>query len=201
LAIVLSVYFFNQSKNVEKRVDVSLSEIKQQTDTLQRLSGRMFDRLTRAVTESAPDHQERQMVLLVDVIKQFTSTTTLAQGSPVPPPQSPGFDPVTRDWILLLESAAYFYAGVSNFTLQSFLPPSVSALNERLRHLIDITNADFQMLDGMLQPVAAELKPPAKGFYEEASTVWKAHVRDALGAYQFREAQAHAQEQGEQLGT
>jgi hypothetical protein len=54
IAIWLSLYFYSKSKDTETEVRVVLGQIKQQTESLERLSARQLMRLTRAVTEPRP---------------------------------------------------------------------------------------------------------------------------------------------------
>jgi hypothetical protein len=54
IAIWLSLYFFIQSKNTEKNVNEALTEIKTHTGTLERLTGKWMERLTRFVTSPQP---------------------------------------------------------------------------------------------------------------------------------------------------
>src|SRR5262249_41060704 len=55
VAIAQSIYFYTQSKNTESRVQEALTAIKTQTESLQALSGKYLDRLTRYVTTPRED--------------------------------------------------------------------------------------------------------------------------------------------------
>ena len=54
IAIWLSLYFYKESKNNEKNLNNTLSEIKTHTGVLEKLTGKWIDRLTRFVTSPQP---------------------------------------------------------------------------------------------------------------------------------------------------
>jgi hypothetical protein len=53
VAIAQATYYFTQTKSTEERVSVALAEIKSAAQSLERLSGRYLDRLTKHVAERA----------------------------------------------------------------------------------------------------------------------------------------------------
>ena len=70
LAIFISLYFYNEGKKTETTVSTMLAEIRQQTGALERLTGKLLDRLTRAVTDSAkPEHEERRLLLMFQAFR------------------------------------------------------------------------------------------------------------------------------------
>jgi hypothetical protein len=182
LAIVLSVYFFNAAKNTESNVKVALGEIRQQVTSLEKITARQLDRLTKAVVEPKVNRDE---VFLLKVVEAFskTSGSQLVQPSPVQP-----MPPEAIDHILRLHIVAYLYAGVANWLLQSFVPQSMSELSPDTRRLVDLTHSDFQILDSILSNVERITleKHPLFQLYAEAVSVWKPLVRDTLGVYASR---------------
>lgn len=52
LAVAQATYYFAQTKSSEERVAVALADIKSATQSLEKLSGRYLDRLTKHVTEN-----------------------------------------------------------------------------------------------------------------------------------------------------
>jgi hypothetical protein len=187
LAIFLSAYFYTQAKNTEARVQTSLAEIKQQTDALQRLSGRMLDRLTRAVTEGRPDHEHRQMVLLVEAMRTFHP------GNAVPVNQPTTTGTTERRDLVQLWACAYLYASISNVFCQGLLPDSVADVGDELRRLVDMTYADVNTLEGWLGTPDDQWTPVAKTLFDYANLSWKPHIADTLKFYQNREQQAPAE--------
>jgi hypothetical protein len=124
LSIALSAYFYTQAKNTESRVQVSLGEIRQQTDSLNKLAGRMLDRLTRAVTEIRPAHEERQLLVLVEAMRTMVHMSPQQQHvQAVEPDQQ--VPPVQ------VLAAAYLHAAIANACIQSLLPESMAAARVR----------------------------------------------------------------------
>lgn len=69
IAIGMSVYFYTQSKNTETKVESSLESIKAQTDTLQKLTGKWMDRLTKYVTDSNP--YDQTFIHIISALKEL----------------------------------------------------------------------------------------------------------------------------------
>ncbi len=63
IAIWLSLYFYKESKNNEQNVNNALSEIKIHTATLEKLTGKWLDRLTRFVTSPQPMDAAAEKIL------------------------------------------------------------------------------------------------------------------------------------------
>lgn len=181
LAIGLSAFFYTQAKNTEGRVQTALGEIRQQTDSLQRLSGRMLDRLTRAVTEGRPDHEHRQMLFFVEAMR------TVYTGNAVPTSQ-PTVTPEMRASMVQLCAGTYLYAAIANVFLQDLLPESVSEVGEELRRMIDMTSADVTTLHAWLEAPADDWPTNARAMHDTAVNYWRPRVRDTLAAYQARSA-------------
>lgn len=70
VAIFLSAYFYTQTKNTEKSVNEALAEIKTQTANLDKLTGKLLDRLTRFVT--TPQPMDATQAQLLDIINKLT---------------------------------------------------------------------------------------------------------------------------------
>ena len=83
LAIILSVWFFVLSKKTEKESSNSLTKIETQADSLQKLTGRWMDRLTKYVTTDKPSPFEpainTMFLQLPQAIIQFMSQTQISQ--------------------------------------------------------------------------------------------------------------------------
>jgi hypothetical protein len=109
LAIGLSVHFFVKTKNTESAVNSALAEIKQQTNSLERIASRQLDRLTRAVVQPRPETQE-----ILEAIKNLPKNSLADQPSPKPS-TNPAED---REWLIKMQITAYFYASIANILLQ-----------------------------------------------------------------------------------
>lgn len=181
LAIGLSVYFYVQGRATETRITTALAEIRQQTTALDKLSGRLLDRLARAVTESAkPEHEERRMLLLFQAVRQFNSPTSTPRE----------WSPEERGWVINIVAAAHFYAGVANVLLQHHVPASIGDVEEDVRRLVDMSCADFALSHSWL--VAPGVTIPegnSAGLFSWAQQ-WRPYVRDTLGVFAARSAES-----------
>jgi hypothetical protein len=179
-SIWLSAYFYTKSKSTETSVQTSLAEIKQQTDALQRLSGRMLDRLTRAVTEGRPDHEHRQMVLLVEAMRIFQPGNAV-------PTNPPGAAGPSRTELIQIWACAYLYASISNVSCQALLPDGIADVSAELRRLVDMTSIDVATLENWLGAPDENWNPMARDLFDYTGASWRPHVRDTLGFYQNRQ--------------
>jgi hypothetical protein len=88
VAIFLSAYFYTQAKNTEKAVSEALIEIKTQTGNLDKLTGKLLDRLTRFVTSPQPMDatQEKLLEMIRDkIVLQGTDRTGIVENREVEP--------------------------------------------------------------------------------------------------------------------
>jgi hypothetical protein len=177
LAIGLSVHFFVKTKNTESAVNSALAEIKQQTNSLERIASRQLDRLTRAVVQPRPETQE-----ILEAIKNLPKNSLADQPSPKPS-TNPAED---REWLIKMQITAYFYASIANILLQTRLPEAIDEADPTIRQLVDRSYSDSMFLDKILNGIApAELNAnPLYPTYHEAATIWKPQVRDTVATYQ-----------------
>lgn len=75
-AIWLSWAFYSKAKDAEKQTAVTLEAIKAQSNTLQRLTGRWMDRLTRYATESRP--ADEGLMMLINTITPWRTCPQLS---------------------------------------------------------------------------------------------------------------------------
>src|SRR5262245_49375102 len=113
LAIWLALYLYNQAKNTEQRVGETLAAIKAQTDALQRLTGKMLDRLTTAVTAARP--ADEALVLLMSTFRDLP--TTIAANLRAPSTDAPQQALVNE--VLTAYIATFYYTALTNVVSQS----------------------------------------------------------------------------------
>lgn len=84
LAIGISLYFYRQSKDSEAKVQIALEGIKAQTETLQTLSQRYMDRLTKYVTTPRTEGVDGSKVIVeaLDRIPKTIETFVLHLKTP-----------------------------------------------------------------------------------------------------------------------
>jgi hypothetical protein len=185
LSILLSAYFYTQAKKSETGTSTALGEIRQQTQSLEKLSGRLLDRLTKAVTDSSrPEYEERRLVMMFQAVREFSAAAVPHTTSP----SAAGLSAAERAWILQVCSACSLYAALTNTLLQQHLPADVSQVTPYLRRLVDVTATDAYWFDGMLQANGIDIPAESRANMAEAER-WKPLVRDTLGVYQERQAQ------------
>lgn len=186
LAIALSLFFYSQSKNTEKEVEKALEGVKSQTDALQRLAGRQMDRLIRGVTEPRPVEDSLVQVMLTAITQMPASIVSQLQGASAGATNQALINEAITCYI-----ATYYYAGIANVALQSFLRPlGEIEPDDPTKRLIDQTSTDFRYMEGLLNRVdSSELAANRLNhLYTEAATQWKPYVMDSTMVYKLRDA-------------
>ncbi len=177
VAIWLSLYFYNQSKQTENTVSVSLESIKTQTTSLERLTARWMDRLTKYVTDSRP--ADETTMLLMSFIKETVVPISSSLRTPASSDQT--------DELISCYIAIYYYAALTNIEGQVILPPDISDLETdglTIKGIVDSSNVDFLHLESVLRAIdARKLKNnPSHHLFLEAVEM-KQYVRDTASAY------------------
>ena len=121
------------------------------------------------------------MLLLVEAMR------TVHTQHPVPQVQ-PALTAGEQASLVQVFAATYLYAAMANVFCQDLLPSSIASVGNELRRLIDMTAADVATLDMWLATPTEQWSDAARALRDEATTHWKPHVRDTLGAYQARDA-------------
>ena len=187
LAIALSVYFYTQAKNTEKSVAITLEGIKAQTETLQKISGRSLDRLTKYVTNPRP--HEEQYIQIIAELKNLPFS--ILSGIRTPDIQ-PDFEKDKN--LVVCYVALYYYTGLANYWVQQGLPP-IEKFEENpeysklVKQLVDMSYTDFSSMTELLQQIDATWveKTGMAHLLEEAIEVWRPRVMDSTTAYAHRE--------------
>ena len=146
LAIVLMIWFFILSKNSEAKVSNSLTKIETQAESLQRLSGRWMDRLTKYVTTEKPSIIEpaitNMFTQLPQAIIQIISQVQTKQSGEIT---------LTSEQFNIAAISIYFYSAQTNYWSQKFLP-LISEFDENnpnhtlIKRIIDTSHQDFQTI-------------------------------------------------------
>ena len=178
-AVMLSVYFFVQAKNTESSTARLLGEIKQQTQSLERLSGKLLSQLTAAVTGPRPS-DEFSMAIIERLIPEG--------GAPAqkitPESESDSSSSLSKiDYKILL----MYHSGIANLAVQDRLP-NLADLNEddNLHNILDVSASTYQTLTGELatekKAVAAS---PYKPTYDVAVQI-ESLVKGPIGVWRER---------------
>jgi hypothetical protein len=135
VAIAQATYYFTQTKSTEERVSVALAEIKSAAQSLERLSGRYLDRLTKHVAETSNRQSDMIYELAVNVREiPRTMTEQLAR----PPETSPSPEVVqsshctflhtTTARLLTFQGNWRFLPSTKSTGLTKSMPPFASSL-------------------------------------------------------------------------
>lgn len=154
LAIIFTVWFFVLSKKTEKETSNSLTKIETQADSLQKISGRWMDRLTKYVTTDKPSSVDPTLLQLGNMftqlpqtIAQFLSQTQIQQSS----------DKITltNEQFYTASISIYFYSAQANYWCQPYLPKAGefdkdNPTHNLIRRIIDVSHYDFMLLHSYL---------------------------------------------------
>lgn len=183
LAGGLSIYFYKQSKESEKKVEVALESIRAQTETLQNLSARWMDRLTKYVTDNNP--YDRTLFHLISELKDLP--THIVSQINIPEMKNNNYDK-GRELSFLI--AIYYYIALTNFWSQQQLPIHEKYFEnpdftETIKRIVNMSYNDFMDVERTLNAYPYEQLKSNSLFYlyEEAETVWKQHVKDSTTFY------------------
>lgn len=187
-AIWLSVTFYHKATDAERETAKALEAIKAQTGTLERLTGKWMDRLTRYVTGPRP--ADESLTLLVTTLAQLP-THLLAQL------QTPGTARsdvrALTDELVNTYIAIYYYVGIANVLAQGLLPDEsdfddANELHSGLQRLVDMSAQDFTYMAGILERIELPRldASPYKHLLDEAVSEWRPLVQNTAGHYRAR---------------
>jgi hypothetical protein len=151
LAILLSILFFVLSKKSESATANSLAKIETQADSLQRLTGKWMDRLTRYVTTDKPSPVDESFPQLIAMLAQIpqTITASLTQISVKDNNQQ------LLNEIYTAYIAIYFYCAQTNYWAQFYLPQAKAFdpnddFHLLVKRIVDLSNSDFTTMANIL---------------------------------------------------
>lgn len=189
IAIWLALYFYHKSKDTEKEVNETLTEIKTHTGTLERLTGKWMDRFTRYVTtpQRVDEMQERLL--------QIISFTTQSSVNQLPPAPDGNTKPQLTEYLVSSYLALYYYAGLTNIATQFYLP-KLDELEpgNTLKNIVDRSHADFVYLENLIASLDQSLVQNSQllNLYNEGLQM-KGLVKDSTMVYQERAGGESAQ--------
>ena len=183
VAIGLAVYFYVKGRDSESRASSVLSQMQSQVGTLDKLSGKMLDRLTKASIDARPEQEA--ILAIISTLRQIPES--LANG-----PRGPIAQSVPQgEWIAALV-AAYYYSSMANFLLQGMITAvdEDTGIYKNFEGLVEASYRDFRYLEDLLADMgqvtleANRLRP----LYEETIRNWRPWVRSAFESYKTRHA-------------
>jgi len=194
LAIWMSLYFYTQSKNSERAVQVALEGIKAQTDALQALNARTLDRLTKYVT-TPRDEPSQTIQILYAAIRDLPEMALKLR------PHAPqAVDEGTRRELIQLYIALWNYTATTNVWV-GFRLPNPQDFNDQdnfhclIKTVVDRSAADFRYMTTIIEQIRPEdlraCAPSIIAFYDEVQT----RLRPLVGDTAHHFAQRAKQEQ------
>lgn len=180
LAFGFSFYVYDKSKTTDQSITNSLAKIETQAESLQRLSGKWMDRLTRYVTtERPPGPLDQQLPQLIAVLGQLPHAITMK----ISQPQTS--DPPTHlvDELITCYIAMYYYSAQTNFWAAACLPDitdfeATNEFHQTTRRAIDVSCQDFQHMANVLGSIESSRlqRNPSFKLLEETRDLWRLHV-------------------------
>ena len=183
VAIGLAVYFYVKGRVSEGRATSVLSQIQTQVAALDKLSGKMLDRLTRTAIELRPEQEA--ILTIISTIRQIPESFANGSRSPVAQSVPQG------EWIAALV-AAYYYSSMANFLLQGMITSidEGTGIYKNFEGLIETSYRDFRYLEELLTDAGQSTLEinRLRHLYEETIRNWRPWVRSALESYKTRHA-------------
>lgn len=185
-AVALSVYFFVSGKATEKAVSNSLIKIETQTDTLQRITGRQLDRLTKFVVDAKGRGAEAQvdqlLTFLVQIVPKLEANVA-QQGA------HSSNEVLVRE-LLSCYIGLYYYCALTNYWAQFYLPKAedfdaANGFHALVQRVTDQSAADFIAMAQILERVdRTKLSESALAhLLNEAVTFWRDRVRSSAQVF------------------
>lgn len=182
-AIWLSIVFYNRSKDSEKNINQLLTEIRTHTATLEKLTGRWMDRLTRYVT--SPQPADETTIKLLELIS--ISYTGLGQRL-----QTPSEDETQKQLISQLVStyiAIFYYCGLTNLSTQGHLPINETEADAAVRGIVDSSHVDYFSVKQTLSSITdGELRANTLYRLYEQAISWEGSIKNSTIIYTERSA-------------
>jgi hypothetical protein len=137
-----SLYFFRLSKDTERNVAISLSKIEAQVQALESLTGRWMDRFTRHATrELKPD---TVTLTLIEKLEGFRQPQQQLPQELIQQVSS------TRQEAVDMTIAAAFYAALTNFNAQWWVPAPEMFDEKNTTHSLGVRHTDQSYADCQL---------------------------------------------------
>ena len=144
-----------------------------------------MERLTEFVTQ--PRETDDQLIHILDALKEMLPISVASKL------ETPDFSALSAELVNEIISsyiAVYYYACISNYCLQSYLPHNIEDLKDdsAAKRLVDQSHADISFMEKLINGIELSLLQANKLYhlYNEAS-VWKAHTRDSTTVYRDRD--------------
>ena len=194
LAFGFSFYVYDKGRTTDQSITNSLAKIETQAESLQRLSGKWMDRLTRYVTtDRPPGPLDQQLPQLIAVLGQLPQAITMKISQPLTsdPPEH------LIEELITCYIAMYYYSAQTNFWAAACLPniedfDVTNDFHQTTRRVVDVSCQDFQHMANVLGSIElSRLKRnPSFKLLEETRDLWRLHVLSVSDIWAQRAKQA-----------
>ena len=156
VAIWQSLYFYSQGKGTETRVEIALSSIKSQVDTLQAINGKTLDRLTKYATTSKEDGSSQAAHALSVALRELPAIFLQFK---LPVNDTNKTD--TRKQLVYWYICMWYYTATANVNA-SFSLPHVNEFDENnsyhifIKSQIDRSFSDFNYITNIINQLTAD---------------------------------------------
>jgi len=188
MAMWFAFYIYDKGKATDQSITNSLSKIEAQAESLQKLSGRWMDRLTRYVTqERPPGPLDQTLPELVTVLATLPQAITMQINQPAKsdPPEH------LIEELLTCYIVIYYYTALTNFWAQGYLP-DVADFDEKnefhqlTKRVTDGSSQDFGNIARILEATDQQRRSrnSLAHMLVEARDLWGHHVRSVADIWQ-----------------
>ncbi|MGZ6005363.1 MAG: hypothetical protein ACXWLH_04400 [Candidatus Saccharimonadales bacterium] len=183
-AIVIAIWFFIEAKKSEQQTSLALKGIDDTTKTLDRLSLKLINRLTTAVTSPRATDEK-----FSDLLKAITPVANLENTDEVSGKFTKAQIEQFRVDNLI---AAYYYCSLANISWQVLLPANISdtETDPTIANIVDGSKQDFGILEQWINGTDnAQEKinaSPVANLYSQAAG-WGKDVRSVREYYAANE--------------
>lgn len=193
LAMWFAFYVYDKGKGTDQSITNSLAKIEAQAESLQKLSGKWMDRLTRYVTtERPPGPLDQQLPHLIAVLTQLPQAITMQ----ITRPQTNDPPEQLVEELISCYIAMYYYAALTNFWAAGYLPDVAEADDKNefqmmTRRIIDGSCQDFNNIAKLLGTLDQQRleRNPSVGILVETRDLWRHHVRSVSQLWMQRAKQ------------
>lgn len=186
IAIWLSLYFYTKAKDTEAGVQSALAEIKQQTESLQKLAGRQLDRLTKFAVEPRQSVMDEHFPQILTILQQLPQTITATFTRLEPQQDNEGL----LSELVNCYIGIYFYSALTNYWSQFYLPPAATfdennEFHQLVSRVIDLSYHDaIYMADLIAKCDASRIRNSSLNHLLEATvTHWVPHLRTSAQVF------------------
>lgn len=159
LALWLSLRFFFSTNKSEKEVGKILTEIRTQTDLMQKVTARMLNKYVTFSTTRQPDQSDFLMRLIA----------TNSKGAGLVDDQAKFTNEEVLGSLTELYIAVAYHSALTNMVFQESVTEDITQLSQQVENILTITNHDFTTSMNWVDKHGGDYinKTSTSGYYQE----------------------------------